>query len=29
MLACTVELIVGDAATCLDAIREALRAAPR
>jgi nucleoside 2-deoxyribosyltransferase len=29
MLACTVELVVGDAAACLDAIRAALCAAPR
>jgi nucleoside 2-deoxyribosyltransferase len=29
MLACTVELVIGDAATCLDAIRDALRAASR
>jgi nucleoside 2-deoxyribosyltransferase len=29
MLACTVELVVGDAAACLDAIREALQAAQR
>jgi nucleoside 2-deoxyribosyltransferase len=29
MLACTVELVIGDAATCLDAIRDALRAVSR
>jgi nucleoside 2-deoxyribosyltransferase len=29
MLACTVKLVIGDAATCLDVIREALRTASR
>jgi nucleoside 2-deoxyribosyltransferase len=29
MLACTVELVIGDAAACLDTIRQTLRHAPR